>query len=229
MLYWRYRCNFSTVCWSAIGCEWGRPLFTLGLPMFALSLEYFLTLPWGPSTHIDFLFMWKISFEWHKKSPPPPPPNSLRSKTWMAFVEQILFKLEMSSRFSSVTTWCHVGSNLCKHAGGRSVHYDVIKWKHFPRYWPFVRGIHRSPVNSSNKGQWRRALMFSLIFTWINGWVNNLEVVNLRRHRAHYDVTVMDHGSAYLTCLDLYGMEVWKFSGAICAMMLNKISRCHQG
>ena len=23
---------------------------------------------------------------------------------------------------------------------------DVIKWKHFPRYWPFVRGIHRPPV-----------------------------------------------------------------------------------
>ena len=73
--------------------------------------------------------------------------------------------------------------------------------KHFPRYWPFVRGIHRSPVNSSHKGQWRGDLMFSLIFTWINGWVNNLEVVNLRRHRAHYDITVMDHGSAHLTCL----------------------------
>ena len=25
-----------------------------------------------------------------------------------------------------------------------SNHDDVIKWKHFPRYWPFVRGIHRS-------------------------------------------------------------------------------------
>ena len=36
-------------------------------------------------------------------------------------------------------------------------HDDVIKWKHFPRYWPFVRGIHRSPVNSPHKGQWRRA------------------------------------------------------------------------
>ena len=23
-------------------------------------------------------------------------------------------------------------------------HDDVIKWKHFPRYWPFVRWIHRS-------------------------------------------------------------------------------------
>ena len=24
------------------------------------------------------------------------------------------------------------------------MHDDVIKWNHFPRYWPFVRGIHRS-------------------------------------------------------------------------------------
>ena len=40
---------------------------------------------------------------------------------------------------------------------------DVIKWKHFPRYWPFVRGIHRSPVNSPHKDQRGGALMFSLI------------------------------------------------------------------
>ena len=63
--------------------------------------------------------------------------------------------------------------------------------KHFPRYWPFVRGIHRSPVNSPHKGQWRGALMFSLICTRINGWVNNGEAGDLRRHLAHYVVTVM--------------------------------------
>ena len=40
---------------------------------------------------------------------------------------------------------------------------DVIKWKHFPIYWPFVRGIRRSPVNSPHKDQWCGALMFSLI------------------------------------------------------------------
>ena len=45
---------------------------------------------------------------------------------------------------------------------------DVIKWIHFPRYWPFVRGIHRSPVNSPHKGQRRGALIFSLICAWIN-------------------------------------------------------------
>ena len=38
-------------------------------------------------------------------------------------------------------------------------HDGVIKWKHFPLYWPFVWG----PMNSPHKGQWRRALMFSLI------------------------------------------------------------------
>ena len=70
-------------------------------------------------------------------------------------------------------------------------HDDVIKWKHFPRYWPFVRGIHRSPVNSPHKGQWRGALMFSFICVWINGWVNNRKAGDLRRYRAHYDVTVM--------------------------------------
>ena len=63
--------------------------------------------------------------------------------------------------------------------------------KHFPRYWPFVRGIHLSSVNSLHKGQWRRALMFSLINARINGWVNNREDGDLRRHRAYYDAIVM--------------------------------------
>ena len=45
----------------------------------------------------------------------------------------------------------------------RTWYEDAIKWKHFPHYWPFVRGFHRSPVNSPHKGQRRGALMFSFI------------------------------------------------------------------
>ena len=70
-------------------------------------------------------------------------------------------------------------------------HDEVIKWRHFQRDWPFVRGIHRSPVNSPHKGQWHGALMFSLISVWINGWVNNREAGDLRHHPAHYEVSVM--------------------------------------
>ena len=92
-------------------------------------------------------------------------------------------------------------------------HDDVIKWKHFPCYWPFVRGIHRSPVNSPYKGQWRGALMFSLICPRINGWVNNCEAGDLRRIRPHYDVIVM------VTCIHRstwYGIAIkskFTFSG----------------
>ena len=82
-------------------------------------------------------------------------------------------------------------------------HDDVIKWKHFPRYWPFVRGIHRSPVNSPHTGQWRRALMLSLICVWISGWVNNGEAGDLRRYRGHYDVTVMESESWWSLNIDV--------------------------
>ena len=84
--------------------------------------------------------------------------------------------------------FCDLFTHILQHC-----HDDVIKWNHFPSYWPFVRGIHRSAVNSPHKGQWRGALMFSLICAWINGWVNSRKAGDLRRHRAHYDVIVMIH------------------------------------
>ena len=51
-----------------------------------------------------------------------------------------------------------------------------------------------SPVNSPHKGQWRGAVIFSFSCIWINSWINNREAGDLRRHRAHYDVTVMHFG-----------------------------------
>ena len=102
-------------------------------------------------------------------------------------------------------SWC------CKFAEGVSVMTDLqcdlcqklhnlsasltTWWRHqmetFSALLAFVRGIHRSTVNSPYKGQWRGALMFSLICVWINGWVNNREAGDLRHYRVHYDVTVM--------------------------------------
>ena len=83
-------------------------------------------------------------------------------------------------------------------------HYDVINWEHFLRYWLFVGGIYRSPVNSPHKDHSRGALMFSLICTWAYGKANNGDTGDLRRHRAYYDVTVMGNyttGGSFATCL----------------------------
>ena len=104
-------------------------------------------------------------------------PVVLPCSAWLNMIQinvpyplNLIFSLVKYSNISLVLPWCS--------------HDDVIKWKHFPRYWPFVRG-------TSHKGQWRGALMFTLIWAPINGWVNNCEAGDLRRNRAHYDVIVM--------------------------------------
>ena len=74
--------------------------------------------------------------------------------------------------------------------------YHLISWwRHQIETFSTLLAIYagNSPVtvNFPHKSQWRGALMFSLICAWINDWVNNGGAVDLRRHRAHYDVTTM--------------------------------------
>ena len=145
---------------------------------------------------ITWTKQWPLSLLIHMHNHPSTEPNRWQSMTWIIVVfivmpcrmygakplpeammtyyqmkpkEHILIKLlpkykhfELRSCVSSLSVFSNRGS-WC--------HDDVIKWKHLPRYWPF----YRSPVNSPHKGQWRGALMFSLICVWINGWVNNRE------------------------------------------------------
>ena len=118
----------------------------------------------------------------------------LRLQMHFPFANQLRKKMRLKCCLPWVAL-CVQCRNILTHLALKSKYYcrcdDVIKWKHFPRNWPFVRGIHRSPVNSPHKGQWRGALMFCLICVWINGWVNNREAGDLRRYRAHYDVIVL--------------------------------------
>ena len=80
--------------------------------------------------------------------------------------------------------WACVSECVCN-----KNHNDIIKWKYFPRYWPFVRRIHRLPY--PHEDQWRGALMFYLICVWTNGRSNNPDSGDLKRNRAPYDATVL--------------------------------------
>ena len=100
------------------------------------------------------------------------------------------------------------------------IHDDVVKWKHSLHHWPFVRGIHRWPVNSPHKGQWRRALMFSLICAWTNSWANNREADDLRRYyNCHCNLLVFGKNlyglHYYLTVADAHGL--------ICERIIQKL------
>ena len=82
-----------------------------------------------------------------------------------------------------------------------AIHDDVTKWKHFPRYWSFVRGIHRSPEFPSQRPVTQSFDVCFFICAWINSWVNNRKAGDLRYLRAHYDVTVMSRQITIKACL----------------------------
>ena len=131
--------------------------------------------------------------------------NWLHGPAWVPQISSMLPVLEVctSPPVQGRRLWKRTGNFLLIFLQ----HDDVIKWKHFLRYWQFVQGIHRSPVNSLHKGQWRGALMFSFICAWINGWINNREAGDLRCHRTHYDIIVM------ISCLgcEIQGMRAYIF------------------
>ena len=118
-----------------------------------------------------------------------------------------------------MTNWLYVWvSNVIRKNYEQSLfllNNDVIKWKHFPRNWSFVRGTHRSPVKSPHKGQWCGALMFFFISVWINDRVNNREAGDLRRYRVHYDVIgmgckIISIFHTFYPCVCEYTISNWK-------------------
>ena len=66
------------------------------------------------------------------------------------------------------------------------MHDDVIKRKHFPRYWPFVWG--KAPVTGGFPSQ----RLVTRSFDAFIDLSNNRGAGDKRHHGAHYDVTVMD-------------------------------------
>ena len=89
------------------------------------------------------------------------------------------------------------------------------------RYWPFVRGIHWSPINSPHKGHWRGALMFSFVCDWISVWVNIRKAGNLRRNHAHYDVTLMN------SCLHSSNVQIITCAGEIYCYTVRDVRFVH--
>ena len=82
--------------------------------------------------------------------------------------------------------------DMCIHVYVCACAYINPWWRHqLETFSAFLAICAGNSPDSLHKGQWRGALMFSLICVWINGWENNREAGDLRHHRALYDVIVM--------------------------------------
>ena len=118
-------------------------------------------------------------------------------KTWFIHGLAITaFSLDMDEqpalylRHALIPTSCNLSGFLCPTV-------DAAWWRHqmetFPRYWPFVRRIHRSPVNFPTKVSDAELWCFSLICAWTSGWVNNRDagdflVGGMAQIRCHGDL-----------------------------------------
>ena len=105
-------------------------------------------------------------------------------------------KIRNNSITQSNHVYCFAGKTHFK----ITLHGHVVIYRHMYtnlKYWgcdthPWGRQLN---ISRHLWFRWRRTLMFSLICTRTHGWANHRDAGHLRRHRAHYDVTVMEGAS----------------------------------
>ena len=74
---------------------------------------------------------------------------------------------------------------------------------------PFKGNPPVTAVHSPHKGQWHGVLMLSLICGWTNVWTNNRYAGDLRRHRAHYNINIINIGDETSTFNEIITDELW--------------------
>ena len=185
---------------------WGWWFETLSHPLWRhrnafLGLDELFWRKWQPFSRRDLQmhFEWKLMYfglnftECHFQ----------RLNSWSAgFDHPIHWPIYASPCFIdlqlNLTAW-HGGISWWRH-----------QWKHFTSYWPFVRGTTGHRWIPLTKGQWRGALMFSLICAWTSNWANNQNDGDLKRHFVHYGVTVMYYQIARTSTRPMKYLDLWQ-------------------
>ena len=126
-------------------------------------------------------------------------PNMHRA--WHYFVWNSLMKEHVFTRYGMSYRHHFLVNEVCCFLGGGQFAWWRHQMETGSSLLAICAGNSPATVNSPHKDQWRGALMFSLIWTWINDWVNSRESGDLWRHRAHCDVIVMERtGNACRCC-----------------------------
>ena len=117
------------------------------------------------------------------------------------------------------------------------IHWSLLtlSWTHLTTWWRHQMETFsallaicagNSPVNSPHKGQWRGAMMFTLICARINGWVNNREAGDLRRYHTHYDVIVIQiphcNRHCYINNYSDITWVLWRLNSPVCRLFVQK-------
>ena len=101
------------------------------------------------------------------------------------------FNLQRLVSESACGHWasCTINSLAPKQVWCCQSHDDVMIWKDFLHYWPFVRGIYWSSMNSPNK--WPVTQSFDVFFVGLNNLLNKLSKLHV------IGVSIMWHTYSY--------------------------------
>ena len=156
----------------------------LAVNFFGSETSYVLYIVVNSAQYWDVYHPHPLWTEWYKQT--------TQSTTQPIHVYCNAYKnIEAGANWPKFCRWKWSNWDMCKMVNENKswMHhrlYDVMKWKHFPRYGPFCAGKSLVTGEFPSKGQRRRALMFSLICVSTNGRVNNRDADYLRRRRAYY-------------------------------------------
>ena len=101
----------------------------------------------------------------------------------------------------------------CHVTNSGAMNYDVMKWKHFKHYWPFVRGIHRSPVDSLHKGPVIRHFDVSFDVSLCKLLNKQSRDRYIKMSWRSFDVTVMTWLEPIMVGSHDAQWEIWKIIG----------------
>ena len=189
-------------CFNPSIFPWDKPLMCvfdmIGTYVVVEKIWKITTRFWSDSTPL-FIMLWRRKKARHKQAWALQWRHDERDSVsnhrhLYCFLNRLFRRRSKKTSMLPVTVLRKGNSPVTGEFRAQKAHDDVTKWKPLSRYWPFVREIHRSPVNSPHKGQWRGALALSLICAWINCWANHSCGWWMRRHCSHHDATAMSNG-----------------------------------
>ena len=124
---------------------------------------------WLVTSLCTCIWVWfRVAFRLHK--------NKTYTSKW---------RLQADIKYPIEASYCCT-SETSRLLNCRYSHDDIIKCTHLPRQWPFVRGIHRSPVDSPHKGHVTGTFDVPFLLIRTDGWTNTRLTGNSRRHDSQF-------------------------------------------
>ena len=150
-----------------------------------------------PRTVLDETLSQHVPLSKETGNEPRPSATTMLTRMWLEYKRQCL-------PIGLIQVWIILSKTSVLGAAGSS-YDDVMTWRRFSHYWPFVRGIHRWPMGSPHKGPVIKCFCVSLIS--LNKLLSEVSCTGALRHHAVQASHIIQHRTMKKVFPDHYQMD----------------------